>query len=175
MKQCSLKDDAWGGMSPRDLFRQGLLHDIVVAYWSYPTAWNEIGWGGPASPRGYVRMGYDERDPWEAAEAHDDADKRLCVTGCSTNAKQSAPVTWIPHAVAAGAEIRDLAMAGRIEVDAAGRATGVHYREGEWHFQRARNVVVAGYTIETPRLLLNSATDRYPDGFCARRIHLVRQ
>ena len=34
-----------------------------------PTAWNEIGWGGPASPRGYVRMGYDERDPWEAAEA----------------------------------------------------------------------------------------------------------
>jgi choline dehydrogenase-like flavoprotein len=55
-----------------------------------------------------------------------------------------------------------LAMAGRIEVYAAGRATGVHYhREGAW---RARNVVVAGYTIETPQLLLNSATDRYPDG-----------
>ena len=41
----------------------------------------------------------------------------------------------------------------------------MHYhREGAWRFQRARNVVVAGYAIETPRLLLNSATDRFPDG-----------
>ena len=48
-------------------FMQRLLPDIVHAYWSHPTAWSEMGWGGPASPRGYVRMGYDERDPWEAA------------------------------------------------------------------------------------------------------------
>ena len=62
-------------------------------------------------------------------------------------------------------EIRDLAMVGRVEVDKAGLATGVHYhREGAWHFQRARNVVVAGYAIETPRLLLNSATAKFPDG-----------
>ncbi len=89
----------------------------------------------------------------------------FCVTGCSTNAKQSALVTWIPRAVAAGAEIRDHAMAGRVEVDGNGRVTGVHYhRGGGWHFQKARNVVVAGYAIETPRLLLNSATDRYPAG-----------
>jgi choline dehydrogenase-like flavoprotein len=41
----------------------------------------------------------------------------------------------------------------------------VHYhRDGEWRFQRARNVVVAGYAVETPRLLLNSATELYPDG-----------
>jgi len=56
-------------MSPAHFFEQRLLHDIVVAYWSHPTAWNEIGWGGPASPRGYVRMGLDRRDPWEAVEA----------------------------------------------------------------------------------------------------------
>jgi hypothetical protein len=73
MKQGELQHDTWGGMSPAHFFKQRLLHDIVVAYWSYPTAWNEIGWGGPASPRGYVRMGYDERDPWEAAEARGDA------------------------------------------------------------------------------------------------------
>lgn len=36
--------------------------------------------------------------------------------------------------------------------------------DGRWRFQRARNVVVAGYAIETPRLLLNSANDRYPEG-----------
>ncbi|MBV9825431.1 MAG: GMC family oxidoreductase [Alphaproteobacteria bacterium] len=90
----------------------------------------------------------------------------FCVQGCSTNAKQSALITWIPRAVAAGAEIRDLAMVGRVAIDPnTGRATGVHYyREGQWRFQRARNVVVAGYAIETPRLLLNSADLRHPDG-----------
>jgi choline dehydrogenase-like flavoprotein len=57
-------------------------------------------------------------------------------------------------------------MVGRIVTDADGdRVTGVEYfREGAWRFQRARNVVVAGYAIETPRLLLNSATARHRDG-----------
>src|SRR5262249_43135874 len=78
----------------------------------------------------------------------------MCVIGCSTNAKQSVLIPWLPRALAAGAEIRDLAMVGRVEHDAQGRVTGVHYqREGRWRFQRARNVVVAGYAIETPRLL----------------------
>lgn len=89
----------------------------------------------------------------------------FCRFGCSTNAKQSTLNTWIPRAIKAGAEIRDLAMAGRIEVDAADRVTGVQfYRDGAWHFQKARNVVVAGYAVETPRLLLNSATQRHPQG-----------
>ena len=52
-------------------FKARLARDIVIAYYSHPVAWNEIGWGGPASPRGYVRMDYDERDPWEAAEVRD--------------------------------------------------------------------------------------------------------
>jgi hypothetical protein len=44
-------------------------------------------------------------------------------------------------------------------------ATGVDYlREGRWQFQRAKNVVVAGYAIETSRLLLMSANGRFPDG-----------
>jgi len=89
----------------------------------------------------------------------------FCRVGCSTNAKQSALVAIIPRALAAGAEIRDLAMVGRIAMGDDGRATGLHYhRRGEWRFQRARNVIVAGYAIETPRLLLMSATDRYRDG-----------
>ncbi|HJS88137.1 MAG TPA: GMC family oxidoreductase [Acetobacteraceae bacterium] len=89
----------------------------------------------------------------------------FCRIGCSTNAKQSVLITWIPRAIRAGAEIRDLAMAGRVETNQAGRATGVHYlRNGQWRFQKARNVVVAGYSIETPRLLLLSANDRFPHG-----------
>jgi len=93
----------------------------------------------------------------------------FCISGCATNAKQSALVTWIPRALKAGAEVRDLAMAGHIETDAAGHAVGVEYfREGAWRFQRARNVVVAGYAIETPRLLLLSANQRFPDGLANR-------
>jgi choline dehydrogenase-like flavoprotein len=97
--------------------------------------------------------------------AHPCVYRGFCTIGCSTNAKQSALITWIPRAVQAGAEIRDLAMVGRIETDGSGRCTGVHYlREGKWRFQRARNVVVAGYAIETPRLLLMSSSSRFPDG-----------
>lgn len=98
-------------------------------------------------------------------KAHPCVYRGLCVLGCSTNAKQSGLVTWIRWALDAGAEIRDLAMVGHIETDAVGRACGLHYhRAGCWRFQRARHVVVAGYAIETPRLLLNSATSRFPDG-----------
>lgn len=69
VKQGALHHPAWEGM-PSDLFFNArLLRDVVHAYYSHPTAWNEIGFGGPASPRGYVRMGFDRRDPWEAAEA----------------------------------------------------------------------------------------------------------
>jgi choline dehydrogenase-like flavoprotein len=89
----------------------------------------------------------------------------FCNFGCSTNAKQSALVVWIPRALAAGAEVRDMAMAGRIETGADGRVSGVHYhRAGAWRFQKARHVVVAGYAIETPRLLLNSANAHWPQG-----------
>ena len=97
--------------------------------------------------------------------AHPCVYRGMCVIGCSTNAKQSVLVTWLPRALAAGAEIRDLAMVGRVEHDDSGRVTGLNYhREGRWRFQKARNIVVAGYAIETPRLLLNSASAKFPDG-----------
>ena len=63
------QSDAWGDMPPALFFAKRLLHDVVGAYYAHPAAWNEIGFGGPASPRGYVRMNFDRRDPWEAAEA----------------------------------------------------------------------------------------------------------
>jgi hypothetical protein len=71
MQQGDLHAPEWDGMPPKTFFTQRMAHDIVLAYFSHPTSWNEIGWGGPASPRGYVRMDFDERDPWEAAEVKD--------------------------------------------------------------------------------------------------------
>jgi hypothetical protein len=79
MQQGELNDPAWGGMPCKVFFSERMVHDIVAAYYAHPTAWNEIGFGGPASPRGYVRMGFDKRDPWEAVEArpgHEDEARR---------------------------------------------------------------------------------------------------
>jgi hypothetical protein len=59
----------WGTLRSDVFFKKRMAHDIVLAYYAHPTAWSEIGWGGPASPRGYVRLDFNERDPWEAAEA----------------------------------------------------------------------------------------------------------
>ena len=61
---------AWGTMPSKMFFEHRLMLDTVSAYYAHPTAWSEIGFGGPASPRGYVRMGLNRRDPWEAAEAN---------------------------------------------------------------------------------------------------------
>ena len=55
--------------------------------------------------------------------------------------------------------------AAAAELDERGRARGVTYlHEGREHFQRAAAVAVAGYSIETPRLLLLSASRRFPEG-----------
>jgi choline dehydrogenase-like flavoprotein len=54
----------------------------------------------------------------------------------------------------------------RIGMNGAGRANGVHYydRDRTEQFQNARAVVVCANGAETPRLLLNSATNTFPDG-----------
>ncbi|WP_419825449.1 GMC family oxidoreductase [Sphingomonas sp.] len=144
----------WGPKRPRYPYRQHPLNGAAALLARGAEAlgiqWTETPIATLSAPRG---------------KAHRCVYRGFCTTGCSTNAKQSVLNTWLPRALDAGAEIRDLAMVGRIEVGAQGRVTGLHYhREGQWRFQRARNVVVAGYSIETPRLLLNSACAQFPDG-----------
>jgi choline dehydrogenase-like flavoprotein len=92
----------------------------------------------------------------------------FCLQGCKVNAKASPLITHVPDALAHGAEIRAHCHVSRILVDdRTGLATGVTYlRDGLEHRQRARMVAVAGYSIETPRLLLLSASQRFPDGLC---------
>lgn len=63
----------WGGLPPALFWSWRLLPDIVSAYYAHPSAWSAIGFGGPAAPRGYVRLQADRRDPWEAAETGDGA------------------------------------------------------------------------------------------------------
>ena len=89
-----------------------------------------------------------------------------CLQGCKVNAKASPLVTHIPDAIEHGAEIRADCMVSAIEVDdGSGRVTGVSYiHDGATRVQRAAAVAVAGYSIETPRLLLNSTSRRFPHG-----------
>ncbi|MGI8580449.1 MAG: GMC family oxidoreductase [Solirubrobacteraceae bacterium] len=89
----------------------------------------------------------------------------FCIQGCKVNAKASPLITHLPDALAHGVEVRARSHAVRVEIDGAGRCTGVTYdSDGALHFQRAAAVAVAGYSIETPRLLLNSASARFPRG-----------
>jgi len=90
----------------------------------------------------------------------------FCLQGCKVNAKASPLITHLPDAIEHGVEVRANAMAVRVEIDeGTGRATGVTYvADGDTRFVRADAVAVCGYAIETPRLLLNSTSGRYPNG-----------
>ena len=91
----------------------------------------------------------------------------FCIQGCKVGAKASTLVTHVPDALENGAEIRDRCMVTRIHHDKKrNRVTGVSYidADGKEHFQKAKAVIVSGYAIETPRLLLNSACEGYEKG-----------
>ena len=87
--------------------------------------------------------------------------------GCEMGAKSSPLPTLIPQAIASGrCEIRPNSYVREIELDAHGRATGAIYfdKSGKENLQRARAIIVAANGSETPRLLLLSKSNRFPDG-----------
>ena len=91
----------------------------------------------------------------------------FCFQGCKSAAKWSTLYTEIPYAEETGRlDLRPESHALRIEHDASGKVTGVVYADaaGQQHLQKARVVCVAGNSIESPRLLLNSASAKFPDG-----------
>ena len=69
----------WAGLDPKMFFTNLLLREVAGIYYAHPQAWSEMGFGGPASPRGYVRMGLNEQDPWEAKEAAPAAKTRRVI------------------------------------------------------------------------------------------------
>ncbi len=58
----------WQSVPPKAFFKSRMVHDIVSVYYAHPRGWDEMGFGGPASPRGYVRMGFNRHDPWDPVE-----------------------------------------------------------------------------------------------------------
>lgn len=53
---------------PVDRYWQLLVQDAIDAYYAHPYAWDEIGFGGPSYPRGYMRLEGGLPEPWEVAE-----------------------------------------------------------------------------------------------------------
>ena len=58
--------EVWTRLPAQRFFTTVLLKEVVGEYYAHPAAWSEVGFGGPASPRGYVRLAANQRDPWEA-------------------------------------------------------------------------------------------------------------
>ncbi|MFZ0041043.1 MAG: hypothetical protein WAK93_07040, partial [Solirubrobacteraceae bacterium] len=66
---------AWESLNVKRAFSL-VMRVVLSCFYSHPWAWNEIGFGGPAYPRGYSRFGSPqlepaERETWEGREAYD--------------------------------------------------------------------------------------------------------
>jgi choline dehydrogenase-like flavoprotein len=89
----------------------------------------------------------------------------VCMYGCPQGAKASVDIALLPDALRQGARIVTRARVARITVENKGLANGaVYLQDGKEHFQPASVVIVAANGIGTPRLLLMSANNRFPDG-----------
>src|SRR5437764_4978385 len=63
-----LEGSVWNEMSVESAWSVVMRH-VLQMYYSHPWAWNEIGFGGPAYPRGYSRLDFGMREEWEGEEA----------------------------------------------------------------------------------------------------------
>ncbi|HIQ06273.1 MAG TPA: GMC family oxidoreductase [Anaerolineae bacterium] len=123
----------------------------------------KLGWHLVHSPLANISRNYDGRPACIRCGA--------CRMGCLIRAKSSVDVVYIPKAEATQhVEIRPECMAREITLDAQGRAGSVIYFDpnGVEREQKARVIVLAANAVETPRLLLMSTSNRFPDGLANR-------
>jgi choline dehydrogenase-like flavoprotein len=165
------QNDAFVGVSglhgdpayPERAARHGPPHGLGRAGDVYVRGLERLGWHW--WPSDSALLAAPDRAPHGAARQVCNA-CGPCDLGCPTGAMSSAHVTYWPAALAGGAVLRTRARVREITLDRRGRASGALYYddEGRIREQRAHLVVVAGNGIGTPRLLLNSASGRFPRG-----------
>ncbi len=123
---------------------------------------------------GAMKLGYKEVHTGNMAINSQPRDGRgrcmqlgFCFQGCKSGAKWSTLYVELPKAEKTGnMDLRPESHVVRIEHNAAGKASAVVYmdKDGKEQRQKARIVCVAGNSIETPRLLLLSASNLFKDG-----------
>jgi choline dehydrogenase-like flavoprotein len=105
----------------------------------------------PAANAALSARYYQEGVGWREACTN----RGFCQAGCSTGAKASMDVTFLPLAAAHGADIRPNSYVTEIERDSAGKITGVIYQHlGVEQRLRCRHLFLCAGAVETPRLLL---------------------
>jgi choline dehydrogenase-like flavoprotein len=89
-----------------------------------------------------------------------------CHDGCPHEAKNSSDVVFWPEAIRNGVVLKTRARVRQVTIDSQGRADGAEYYDADGRLtkQRARLVVLACNGIGTPRVLLNSTSNRFPHG-----------
>lgn len=131
-----------------------------------------LGKGGTLLAKGLNRLGWHWW-PSDSAIATTDYEGRArcinlghCNAGCAQGAKASTDITYWPLAIRAGVELRTRCRVREISTNERGMASGVVYfdADGVEQFQPAEVVIVACNGIGTPRMLLNSASTRFPNG-----------
>ena len=70
---CDLHQELWHGL-PADRVWGLWTRYACTAFYSHPLAWDEIGFAGPAYPRGYKNLGVDRLEPVEVRDARPDDD-----------------------------------------------------------------------------------------------------
>ena len=121
-------------------------------------AMNDLGWHWWPSDTTLATTEYDGRAPC--------INLGHCTPACTQGAKASTDITYWPHAIRAGVELRTRCRVREITTNADGMASGVIYydADGKEQFQPAEIVILACNGVGTPRLLLNSASARFPNG-----------
>lgn len=64
---------AWHGMPAKHVWDLWTRY-ATTAFYAHPWAWDEIGFAGPAYPRGYKNLGIGRREPFEVADVHEGED-----------------------------------------------------------------------------------------------------
>lgn len=68
LSEGALHGEVWDQLVPKKAWSV-VMRGVLSEFYSHPWAWNEIGFGGPAYPRGYARLGVGQREAWEGAPA----------------------------------------------------------------------------------------------------------
>jgi choline dehydrogenase-like flavoprotein len=131
-----------------------------------------LGRSGATLARGLNKLGWHWW-PSDSAIASVDYEGRArcinlahCTSGCAQGAKASTDITYWPAAIRAGVELRTRCRVREITTNEDGMASGVVYydADGVEQFQPAEVVIVACNAVGTARILLNSASARFPNG-----------
>jgi len=139
---------------------EGMLPPIPLGRMGEKMAlgFNKLGWHWWPSYSAIISRNYKNREKC--------INLGPCNSGCAQGAKGSVDVTYWPEALRNGVELRTRCRVSRIALGENGKAKGAFYFDagGNEHFQEARLVIVACNGVGTPRLLLNSHCEQFPNG-----------